>query len=87
LRAAELSPGSPEIHFHLLRAYARKNLPEKAATERAVFVAAECAGRATAQRHGFAVVWRGSSARWSFGGRSGFAANISKQFSAAMSFC
>jgi hypothetical protein len=32
-----LSPGNPEIHFHLVRAYARKNLPEKAATERAVF--------------------------------------------------
>jgi len=37
LRAAELSPGNPEIHFHLVRAYARKNLPEIAATERAVF--------------------------------------------------
>jgi hypothetical protein len=37
LRAAELSPGSPEIHFHLLRAHARKNLLKKAATERAVF--------------------------------------------------
>ena len=37
LRAAELSPGNPEIHFHLVRAYARKNLLEKAATERAVF--------------------------------------------------
>jgi inosine-uridine nucleoside N-ribohydrolase len=35
LRAAQLSPGSSEVH--LVPVYARKNLPEKVATERAVF--------------------------------------------------
>lgn len=35
--AADLSPGSPEIHFQLARVYARQNLPEKAAAERALF--------------------------------------------------
>ena len=36
--AASILPGSPEIHFHLARAYARQNRPEKAAAERASFV-------------------------------------------------
>jgi tetratricopeptide (TPR) repeat protein len=35
--AAKMSPGSPEIHFHLARAYARQNLPEKAEEERVIF--------------------------------------------------
>src|SRR6266404_1746306 len=35
--AADLSPGSPEVHFQLARVYARQNLPEKAAAERALF--------------------------------------------------
>jgi hypothetical protein len=82
-----LSPGNPEIDFHWVRAYARKNLPEKATTERAVFARLNALAEQQRSATGSQSLWRGSSARWSFGGRSGFAANISKQFSAAMSFC
>jgi Flp pilus assembly protein TadD len=35
--AAKLSPGSPEVHFNLAKAYARAKMPEAAATERATF--------------------------------------------------
>ncbi len=35
--ASKLSPGSPEVHFNLAKAYARANMPEKAQQERATF--------------------------------------------------
>jgi predicted Zn-dependent protease len=72
-RATELSRGSPEIHFPLARAYTRKNLPEKAAAERAVF----------ARVNALAEQQRSATGAQSYG----FAANISKQRSSAMSFC
>ena len=37
LRAAELSPGSPEIHFHLARALRAEESSGKGSAERAVF--------------------------------------------------
>jgi len=56
-RAADLSPGSPEIHFQLARAYARQNLPAKAAAERALF----------AQLNTLAEQQRGSTGSQSYG--------------------
>jgi tetratricopeptide (TPR) repeat protein len=35
--AGRLSPGSPEVHFNLAKAYARAKMPEKAEQERATF--------------------------------------------------
>lgn len=35
--ASRISPGSPEIHFNLAKAYARGKMPEKAEAERAIF--------------------------------------------------
>jgi tetratricopeptide (TPR) repeat protein len=35
--AGRLSPGSPEVHFNLAKAYARAKLPEKAEQERTLF--------------------------------------------------
>ena len=55
--AARLSPGSPEVHFNLAKAYAKANLPEKEERERAIFtrlneLAQQQRGRRGSQSYG-----------------------------------